>query len=300
MARALGLGIPLGFPLEGEKTGLVPDRQWKQQRHGTRWYDGETVIASIGQGYVLTTPLQLAVMTAGIANDGIVPRPQVISRIEDLAGNILEEMQPEILNDAQLNPSDLQVVKRGMEAVVNEPGGTAYKSRLDEIRIAGKTGTSQVVKLKDDHAPKREIAYRFRDHALFVGYAPAQAPEIAVAVLLEHGGSGGSNAAPVAQKIFASYFDVPIPVHAPPSSPMPEPSTLSPESFPPTSTDAVNNPPRGEGGPAQPGAASAMAGTAPLIEPSTPAPHPPSSPPVADDRSLPPGGEEIVPEAEGD
>lgn len=315
MARAFGLGIPLGFALEGEKTGLIPDRQWKQQRHGTRWYDGETVIASIGQGYVLTTPLQLAVMTAGIANDGIVPRPQVISRIEDLAGNILEEMHPEILNDAQLNPSDLQVVKRGMEAVVNEPGGTAYKSRLNEIRIAGKTGTSQVVKLKDDHAPKREIAYRFRDHALFVGYAPAQAPEIAVAVLLEHGGSGGSNAAPVAQKIFASYFDVPIPVHTPPSSPAPAPPPLPTEDLPPVPSAAVNglplqgmNPvpderlttPAAAGGPVQANPLPTMVGTALPAAPPAPAPNFPSAPPVAAERRLPPEIGEIVPEAEGD
>lgn len=212
MARSLGLGIPLGFALEGEKNGLIPDRQWKKRVYGSRWYDGETVIAAIGQGYVLTTPLQLAVMTATVANGGTVFRPQVVSRVEDLDGHVLEQMVPEIINEAMLSPGDLQVVRKGLEAVANEPGGTAYASRLDQIRIAGKTGTSQVVKLrdKDDKTPKTEIAYRFRDHALFVGYAPADAPQIAVAVVVEHGGGGGKMAAPVAKKIFASYFGLPL------------------------------------------------------------------------------------------
>ncbi len=207
MARSLGMGKSLGFPLEWEKGGLIPDRAWKKNRFGVRWYNGETVIASIGQGYVLATPLQLAVMTGAVANGGKVMRPQVVSRIEDLEGNILEKMAPEVINDAALDPSDLAYVKKGIEAVVNEVGGTAYSSRLEEVRIAGKTGTAQVVKLKeDDEADEEEIKYRFRDHALFVGYAPAADPEIAVAIVVEHGGSGSQAAAPVAQKIFSSYF----------------------------------------------------------------------------------------------
>jgi penicillin-binding protein 2 len=210
MARSLGMGRTLGFSLEGEKPGLIPDRQWKKRAYGARWYDGETVIAAIGQGYVLTTPLQLAVMMAAVANGGTVFRPQVVSRVEDLEGNILEQMAPEVINEANLSPADLQVIRKALEAVVNEPGGTAWSSRLDQIKIAGKTGTSQVVKLKDNDAPEREIAYRFQDHALFVGYAPADAPQIAVAVLVEHGGSGGRTAAPIAKKIFAGYFGIPL------------------------------------------------------------------------------------------
>ncbi|WP_432823508.1 penicillin-binding protein 2 [Trichloromonas sp.] len=217
MARSLGLGRSLGFPLEGEKSGLIPDRQWKKKRYGARWYDGETVIASIGQGYVLTTPLQLAVMTAAVANGGTVLRPQVVNRVEDLDGNVLEQMVPEVINEAKLSSADLQVVRRGIEAVVNEPGGTAWSSRLEAVKIAGKTGTSQVVKLKDkdDRTPKAEIAYRFRDHALFVGYAPADNPQIALAVVVEHGGSGSGAAAPVAKQIFARYFGAPLDKEAP-------------------------------------------------------------------------------------
>ncbi len=212
MARSLGLGIPLGFSLEGEKSGLIPDRQWKKKRYGARWYNGETVISSIGQGFVLATPMQLAVMTAAVANGGTVLRPQVVNRIEDLDGNILEQMTPEVINEAKLSVTDLQMVRRGLEAVVNEPGGTAWRSRLEGVKIAGKTGTSQVVKLKDqdDKTPKKEAAYRFRDHALFVGYAPAGDPQIALAVVVEHGGSGSGAAAPVARDIFARYFSIPL------------------------------------------------------------------------------------------
>jgi len=224
MARSLGLGSSLGFPLEGEKPGLIPDRQWKRRRYGVSWYDGETVIASIGQGYVLATPLQLAVMMASVANGGTVLRPQVVSRIEDLDGNILEQMTPDVINEAKLSPEDLKAVRRGIDAVVNEAGGTAWSSRLEGIKIAGKTGTSQVVKLKDkdDKTAKEEVAYRFRDHALFVGYAPADDPQIALAVVVEHGGGGSHAAAPVAKQIFASYFGISL---TDPAAPLAVPAT---------------------------------------------------------------------------
>ena len=249
MARSLGLGSSLGFPLEGEKPGLIPDRQWKKQRYGARWYNGETVISSIGQGYVLATPLQMAVMMATVANGGTVLRPQVVNRIEDLDGNILERMRPEVINEAKLSPADLQAVRRGIEAVVNEPGGTAWKSRLEQVSIAGKTGTSQVVKLKDknDRTPKEEIAYRFRDHALFVGYAPTETPQIALAVVVEHGGSGSGAAAPIARQIFASYFDIPLPGAAAPAAAEPLPAVDGETPVPDTDTDGpLQNPSEGD------------------------------------------------------
>ncbi len=243
MARSLGLGNSLGFALGWEKNGLIPDREWKRRRYNTRWYDGETVIASIGQGYVLATPLQLAVMTAAVANGGTVLRPQVVERVESLEGEILEQMEPEVLNQAQLDPADLQIVHRGMEAVVNEPGGTAWKSRLEQIHIAGKTGTSQVVKLKEDHQPKKEVAYQFRDHALFVCYAPAEAPEIALAVIVEHGGSGSGTAAPVARDIVASYFGIPLPVDMPETSVPAPPTATAPTETESTTEDGLETAP---------------------------------------------------------
>lgn len=207
MARDLGLGESLGYSIDAEKTGLIPDRQWKKKRFGARWYEGETAIAAIGQGYVLATPLQLAVMTAAVANGGTVFKPQVVARVEGRDGEIVFQYHPEMLREAEIPAAALAAVRKGMEAVPNEPGGTGWASHFDEVRIAGKTGTSQVVKLRDDKDLKpAEIAYKHRDHALFVSYAPAEAPEIAVAVVVEHGEHGGSGAGPVARAIYAKYF----------------------------------------------------------------------------------------------
>lgn len=208
MAFDLGLGAALDFPLEFEKSGLVPTRAWKKKRFGSRWYDGETVIASIGQGYVLTTPLQLATMMATVVNGGTVLRPQVVRRVESLGGEVLREVTPEVIKSNPLAPGDLKVVLKALDAVVNEPGGTAWASHLNEVHYGGKTGTAQVVRLRDERDRKREAPYRFRDHGLFVGYAPVENPEIVVAVVVEHGGGGGSAAAPVARKIIASYFGI--------------------------------------------------------------------------------------------
>jgi len=194
-ARELGMGEPLGFALEGEKGGLIPTRQWKKNRFDAPWYDGETLIAAIGQGYVLATPLQLAVMTAAVANGGAVLCPQVVKRVEDLAGNVLFEPDPQVIRVVPFAEENLKAVHRGL-----------WSSRLKEIRIAGKTGTAQVVRCKEDKGKDREVPYRFRDHALFVAYAPAEDPQIAVAVVVEHGGHGSSVAAPIARTIFASYF----------------------------------------------------------------------------------------------
>ena len=225
MAFDLGLGESLGFPLEYEKSGLVPTRQWKKKRFGSRWYDGETVIAAIGQGYVLTTPLQLASMMATVVNGGTVLRPQVVRRVESLGGELLREVSPEVIKSNPLAPGDLKVVLKALDAVVNEPGGTAWTSRINEVHFGGKTGTAQVVRLKDDRDRKREAPYRFRDHGLFVGYAPVDDPQIVVAVVVEHGGGGGSAAAPVARKIIASYFGIEEPpVVAAPEVPV-EPTT---------------------------------------------------------------------------
>jgi penicillin-binding protein 2 len=218
-SRAFGLGAPLQLGLEGEKGGLIPDRDWKRRRFGAPWYDGETVNASIGQGYVLMTPLQLASMAATVANGGKVMRPHLVQRIEDLQGNLLLAERPEVAGTVKLRPSHLDAVRRGLEAVVNEPGGTAYASRLPQVRMAGKTGTAQVVKLKDDKAGSAESRYEHRDHALFVAYAPADDPQIAVAVVVEHGGHGGSAAAPIARAAIAAYLGIDL---APPPPPKEE------------------------------------------------------------------------------
>ncbi len=211
VAQRLGLGQKTGFPFGGERSGLIPTREWKKQRFGTSWYDGETVIAAIGQGFVLTTPLQLASMTAAIANGGTVWRPQIVQKVVDLDGQTEWRLKPEKLTETAWPEGHLKTVRRAMESVVNDVGGTAWRSRLETVRFAGKTGTAQVVRRKSDEEEEaqkeeEEIPYQYRDHALFVSYAPAKNPQIAVAVVVEHGGHGSSAAAPVAKAMYEAYF----------------------------------------------------------------------------------------------
>ena len=213
MAFALGLGQPTGVDLGGEKGGLIPTREWKRKAFREEWVDGETVNASIGQGFVLTTPLQLAVMTAAVANGGTVYRPHLVARVEDPSGEILFQGTPTVRSRVEFNDRQLRAVREALVAVVNERRGTAWNSRLVGVQVAGKTGTAQVVKLKEKNlqTPNQEIPYRFRDHALFVAYAPAEKPEIAMAVVVEHGMHGSRAAAPLCQAVFARYFGATIP-----------------------------------------------------------------------------------------
>lgn len=203
-AKMFGLGEPMGCGLENEKAGFVPTSEWKQKKYGKVWYKGETLPVSIGQGYLLTTPVQLAAMTAGVATDGTVYRPHLVKKIIDRDGKTIKEFSPEVLKRVALKPEHFRMVKDGLQAVVNEPRGTGGAARLYEVKVAGKTGTSQVVKLKDTKGP---VAYQYRDHALFVAFAPYDKPEIAVSVVVEHGEHGGGAAAPVAGQILRNYFE---------------------------------------------------------------------------------------------
>lgn len=211
IAREFGLGDLTGFPLAGENSGVIPSRAWKRQRFQTPWYGGETVIASIGQGYVLVTPLQLAVMTAALANHGAVLKPQIVKRVEDWQGKVLQQTTPEILHQIEFPAAAWEAIDEGLVAAVNEPHGTGSSARMAEILVAGKTGTSQVVRRKSDEEEKNqtgiEVPYKFRPHALFVAYAPAENPQIAVAVVVEHGRHGGGTAGPIAKAVFEAYFE---------------------------------------------------------------------------------------------
>lgn len=206
MAQRFGLGAPTGIDLPGEKPGLVPSRQWKRLVRGKSWLLGETYNASIGQGYVLATPLQLAVMTARLVT-GRAIFPHCVYPDEM---PVFEEMK--------LNPAYLKTVLNGMIKVVNEPYGSAYASRITEpsFEMAGKTGSTQVRRIsKRDReqglAGSASRPWHTREHALFVGYAPIDNPRFVTAVLVEHGGGGAKAAAPIAkdillmtQKVFAS------------------------------------------------------------------------------------------------
>ena len=203
-AKKFMLGAPLGIGMNYEKPGMIPTAEWKQKRFGKRWYHGETLPVAIGQGYVLMTPIQMASMIATVANDGTIYRPLLVKRIVNTDGKMLKEFKPEKIGSTGISADKFRLIKQGLFAVVNDAGGTGSAARLGDIKVAGKTGTSQVVKLRSS---KQSTPYQYRDHALFVAFAPYDKPEIAVAVVVEHGEHGGSAAAPIAGRIMRAWFD---------------------------------------------------------------------------------------------
>ena len=213
-ATKLGLGELTGIELKGEKSGLVPSKQWKKKFKNEPWYPGETISASIGQGYNLVTPLQSARMISTIASGGFLVRPYLVKRIENSDGKLIQEFFPEVRRNIDIDPEVLKHLKEGLRGVVHEAYGTGHRARLKNVIVSGKTGTAQVVGMKDSEEidPEEEIPYSHRDHAWFVAFAPYEKPEVAVSVIIEHGGHGGATAAPIAGKILKTYFS-----HYPPS-----------------------------------------------------------------------------------
>ncbi len=206
-ANKFGLGHKSGIDMEHEKSGLTPTKAWKQKRHGQKWQDGETLSVAIGQGFNLVTPLQICLMTATIANGGIQYLPQVIEKVTDPEGKILKEFEPVVVDELKNEKQFLPLIRNGMEEVIQGSRGTARKVRIKGITIGGKTGTAQVVRLKQyKHLKEEDIPYKYRDHAWFTCYAPAEDPQIAITVLVEHGLHGGSNAGPVARALLETYF----------------------------------------------------------------------------------------------
>jgi penicillin-binding protein 2 len=208
-ARVFGLGSPTGVELNGEVGGLVPTPEWKQRVRGERWIEGETISLSIGQGANLTTPIQLAVAYAAIANGGTLIEPRLVLRRETWDGEIVERVEPRIIKENIIAPAILDMVIRGLERVVMDPKGTGSRARVPGITVAGKSGTTQVVSLDFvEGLEPEEIPIRYRDHALFASFAPVESPEIVVVAVAEHaGGGGGSVAAPMVQKVLARYFE---------------------------------------------------------------------------------------------
>ena len=245
MANRLGLGETTGIELPGERAGLIPTREWKLATIGEKWQGGETLVTAIGQGFVLATPLQLAVMTARIANGGFAVRPTLVRGFGDemetgqgedaantpgtIAGNapgspsgdvpdaVMEATPAHVAQVAAsrfshlgFSETHLKVVQDVMDAVTNHERGTAYRSRIqqEDWQMAGKTGTSQVRRIslseRQSGVKKNEdLEWRYRDHALFVGFAPVHRPRYCCAVVVEHGGSGSRAAAPIVRDILA-------------------------------------------------------------------------------------------------
>jgi penicillin-binding protein 2 len=202
----LGFGHKTGIDLDGELTGLMPTPEWKQKRFKQPWWPGETVIAGIGQGYTLATPLQLAVATMAVANNGTVYQPQLLRGWRDTMTGRITQNPPKIAAQLKLDPEHLRLVKEAM-VDVTRPGGTAAGAGAGaEYLFAGKTGTAQVVGIKQgERYDESRVAARHRDHALFIAFAPADDPKIVIAVMVENGGHGGSTAAPIARKV-ADYW----------------------------------------------------------------------------------------------
>lgn len=207
-ARLFGFGTPTGLPVRGEVGGLVPTPEWKMRTRGERWIDGETISLSIGQGANLTTPIQLAVAYAVIANGGDLIEPRIVLRRETWDGRVVGEEAPVLRERSVIAPGILEIVTRGLARVVQDPSGTGRRAALPGINVAGKSGTTQVVSLDlIEGLEPEEVPVKYRDHALFAAFAPVEAPEIVVVAVAEHAGQGGGAvAAPMVQKVMAEYF----------------------------------------------------------------------------------------------
>ena len=201
-ATLFGLGDVTGIDLPSEKRGLVPSTQWKLDAKNEKWYAGETLSVSIGQGFLSVTPLQQAVITNVVANSGVVVRPKILKAIISNREKKVYSFPPVEIRKTDIHENTIRAVKDALRSVVNEPGGTGGAAKSTLVDIAGKTGTAQVVGKKTEGT----TSSLFNDHAWFVAFAPVNKPEITVAVLVEHGGHGGSAAAPVAKQIIEEYF----------------------------------------------------------------------------------------------
>jgi len=201
-----GLGKLTGIDIEGEVSGLLPSQEWKMRRHKQKWYAGDTISVGIGQGYNLTTPLQLAFATAILASNGAAFRPHLVKQVMDRKTGAVRDIVTQPMYMLNFNPENMLRVRNAL-VDVTRPGGTAARAGAGAAyTFAGKTGTSQVIGMKQgEKYVESKVNERHRDHALFIAYAPAEEPKIALAVLVENGGHGGSAAAPIARLVF-DYF----------------------------------------------------------------------------------------------
>ncbi|WP_320045144.1 penicillin-binding protein 2 [uncultured Desulfobacter sp.] len=209
-AYGSGLGRLTGIRLAHERPGLIPTSAWKKKRFKEPWQAGETLSISIGQGFNLVTPLQMAVFISAVGNNGTLYRPRLVKSVQDAKGQMIREIEPEITGGLPASKKNLAIVREGLLKVVHGNRGTARRIRLPGIQIAGKTGTAQVFSRKAGEKFNNEKLRRtLQDHAWFVCYAPAQDPKIAIAVIIEHGEHGSSAAAPVAKELIHAYLGDP-------------------------------------------------------------------------------------------
>ncbi len=202
-----GLGAKTGIDIEGELSGLAPSQAWKWSRFRQRWYTGDTVSIGIGQGYMLATPMQLAAMTATLANGGTPVHPRLLKAVQNAKTLEVTPVETVRGEPVAIRPEHLELVRSAMVGVTSA-GGTAVKAGLNAgYTIAGKTGTAQVIGMKQDQKyDASKLREEHRDHALFIAFAPAEDPKLAMALLVENGGSGSGTAAPIAREVFDFYL----------------------------------------------------------------------------------------------
>ncbi len=208
-ARKLGLGRITGFDELQEKEGLIPTSEWKLKKFGVPWQAGETVSISIGQSFVLVTPIQMATLISAIFNGGILYQPQLTEWAKNVTGERGYEFVPKLNGRVEIRQENLELIKKALIGVVNEPKGTGWRAKLRNIVVAGKTGTAQVMTLEKekDFDDTDKVPWKFRDHAWFVAVAPANRPKISLAIVIDHGGHGGSAAAPIAKEMIKAYLE---------------------------------------------------------------------------------------------
>jgi penicillin-binding protein 2 len=193
-AHRFGYGYPTGVDLPNERTGLVPTAQWKERTQNMPWFPGNTVMMSIGQGYMMATPMQILGSLCAVANNGVIYRPHMLKQVLSSSGRTMHEVKPEVMYQVPATADTWSLLRRSLVDVVNSKRGTGKQSQLATIKVAGKTATAQ-----NPHG---------EDHAAFGAYAPADKPEIAVLVYLENAGGGGAEAAPLARKVLEAYFGI--------------------------------------------------------------------------------------------
>ncbi|NUO53289.1 MAG: penicillin-binding protein 2 [Polyangiaceae bacterium] len=208
MAQRFGFGQKTGLGINAEASGRMPTRAWMTYRNKGRYLQGFALNAAIGQGATTVTVLQLALAYAALANGGTLYQPQLVRAVETSNGTVVQEFTPRVRRQVNIDPENLKLVHKALIAGVQEEGGTAFKARIEGVDMAGKTGTAQVGHKLVRGADAEKVWYFNRDHAWFAGYAPSSAPEVAIVVLVEHGGAGGKHAAPIAFQVIRAYGEI--------------------------------------------------------------------------------------------
>jgi penicillin-binding protein 2 len=208
MGALFGLGAKTGIGVNPEARGRMPTRAWYTRRYRGAFRGGFTLLAAIGQGASTVNVLQLALSYAALSNGGTLYRPQVVRSIETSDGTVVQDFPPRVRRLVELPPEELNLLGASLAEVVTDRTGTAHAGRIEGVDLAGKTGTAQVSQLAERGLAPEQIQYFNRDHAWFAGYAPTRSPEIAIVVLVEHGGGGGKNAVPVAMQVVRDWQEL--------------------------------------------------------------------------------------------